>query len=166
MNKQLSVMLFALLPMLHSISSTAQSFDGTTNLYQRAPVGDTPENLAACLNFIFTWREIPIVYYGTEMQFKRGFFADIEASDINRSNDNTGRSYYGDVIDQASSHIIYQHLKNQMLFEAPFPPCKRDHGAGMEMVAGMESVMFGNRATVKPWLALPRTVPPPLILGA
>ena len=28
--------------------------------------GGTDENLAACLNFMFTWRGIPVVYYGTE----------------------------------------------------------------------------------------------------
>lgn len=74
--------------------------------------GGSAENLAACMNFMFTWRGIPIVYYGTEMQFKKGEFADIhEASDIQRSIDNTGRAYYGDVMNQAPSHPIYQHIK-------------------------------------------------------
>jgi glycosidase len=74
--------------------------------------GGTPQNLAACMNFMFTWRGIPCVYYGTEMQFKRGAYTDIHSpSDIERSLDNTGRAYYGDVMHQAPSHPIYQHIK-------------------------------------------------------
>ncbi len=74
--------------------------------------GGSDENLAACMNFMFTWRGIPAVYYGTEMRFKAGEFADIhDASGIERSINETGRAYYGDVIDQASSHKIYQHIK-------------------------------------------------------
>ncbi|GAA4270848.1 starch-binding protein [Aquimarina gracilis] len=74
--------------------------------------GGSDENLAACMNFMFTWRGIPTVYYGTEMRFKAGEFADIhDASGIERSINETGRAYYGDVIDQASSHKIYRHIK-------------------------------------------------------
>ncbi len=74
--------------------------------------GGSDENLAACMNFMFTWRGIPTVYYGTEMRFKAGEFADIhDASGIEKSINETGRAYYGDVIDQASSHKIYQHIK-------------------------------------------------------
>ncbi|MBQ4820227.1 starch-binding protein [Aquimarina sp. MMG016] len=74
--------------------------------------GGSDENLAACMNFMFTWRGIPTVYYGTEMRFKAGEFNDIhDASGIEKSIDETGRAYYGDVIDQASSHKIYQHIK-------------------------------------------------------
>ncbi|MEW7292739.1 starch-binding protein [Aquimarina sp. 2304DJ70-9] len=74
--------------------------------------GGSDENLAACMNFMFTWRGIPTVYYGTEMRFKAGEFNDIhDASGIQKSINETGRAYYGDVIDQASSHKIYQHIK-------------------------------------------------------
>ena len=74
--------------------------------------GGTAENLAACMNFMFTWRGIPVVYYGTEMQFMKGAYADIhEASDINRSLNLTGRAYYGDVMDQAPSHKVYKHIR-------------------------------------------------------
>ncbi len=74
--------------------------------------GGSDENLAACMNFMFTWRGIPTVYYGTEMRFKAGEFNDIhDASGIQKSINETGRAYYGDVIDQASSHTIYQHIK-------------------------------------------------------
>ena len=38
------------------------------------------------MNFMFTWRGIPIVYYGTEIQFQRGKYADLhEASDVEKS---------------------------------------------------------------------------------
>ncbi|MEL6536281.1 MAG: starch-binding protein [Bacteroidota bacterium] len=74
--------------------------------------GGTDENLAAAMNFMFTWRGIPTVYYGTEMRFKAGEFADIHnAAGIELSIDETGRAYYGNVMDQAPGHPIYQHIK-------------------------------------------------------
>ncbi|AXT63439.1 T9SS C-terminal target domain-containing protein [Aquimarina sp. AD10] len=74
--------------------------------------GGSDENLAACMNFMFTWRGIPTVYYGTEMRFKAGEFNDIhDASGIQQSINKTGRAYYGDVMDQAPNHKIYQHIK-------------------------------------------------------
>lgn len=74
--------------------------------------GGSDENLAACMNFMFTWRGIPTVYYGTEMRFKAGEFNDIHnEAGIRESINNTGRAYYGDVIDQAPNHKIYQHIK-------------------------------------------------------
>ncbi len=74
--------------------------------------GGSDENLAACMNFMFTWRGIPTVYYGTEMRFKAGEFNDIhDASGIEKSINETGRAYYGDVMDQAPNHRIYQHIK-------------------------------------------------------
>lgn len=72
----------------------------------------TDENLAACMNFMFTWRGIPSVYYGTEMRFMSGAFTDIhDAAGINRSLNETGRAYYGDAMNNAPSHRIYQHIK-------------------------------------------------------
>lgn len=74
--------------------------------------GGTPENLAACMNFMFTWRGIPSVYYGTEVQFKRGEYADIhDASGISQSLNLTGRAYYGGEFANAPNHKIYQHIK-------------------------------------------------------
>lgn len=72
----------------------------------------TDENLAACMNFMFTWRGIPSVYYGTEMRFKSGAYTDLhDAAGINKSIDVTGRAYYGDVMNNAPNHIIYKHIK-------------------------------------------------------
>ncbi|MGB0524258.1 MAG: starch-binding protein [Flammeovirgaceae bacterium] len=116
--------------------------------------GGTPENLAACMNFMFTWRGIPVVYYGTEMQFKKGAFADIhEAADIQRSIDNTGRAYYGDVMDQAPSHPIYQHIKKLNAIRKAVPALQKGswrwdgngggNGVGYVREAGDSKVVVG-----------------------
>lgn len=70
------------------------------------------ENLAACMNFMFTWRGVPCVYYGTESRFKAGAYCDIhDASGVQKSINETGRAYYGDQFATAQNHIIYKHLK-------------------------------------------------------
>lgn len=89
--------------------------------------GGTEENLAACMNFMFTWRGIPVVYYGTENQFMKGAYTDLHnASDIEVSLDVTGRAYYGkklaaDQIATTKSHKIYQQIRklNQMRSQIP-----------------------------------------------
>ena len=74
--------------------------------------GGTPENLAACMNFMFTWRGIPCVYYGTEEQFQSGLFCDIQnSSDISKSLDLTGRAYYGNEFANAQNTKLYAHFK-------------------------------------------------------
>ena len=83
---------------------------GPTNDWNRRYEGNA-ENLAAALNFMWTWRGIPSLYYGTEMQFMRGAYTDIQYGGHQRSLDETGRAYYGRVIDQAPNHIIYKHLR-------------------------------------------------------
>ncbi len=88
--------------------------------------GGSAENLAACMNFMFTWRGIPVVYYGTEMQFMKGAFADIhESSDINRSLNLTGRAYYGDVMDQASGHKIHGQIKKLNAIRSAVPALQK-----------------------------------------
>ncbi len=72
----------------------------------------SPQNLAAALNFMFTWRGLPCVYYGTETQFMKGAYADIHSSnDINYSIDLTGRAYYGNELTNAPNHTIYKHIR-------------------------------------------------------
>lgn len=74
--------------------------------------GGSPENLAACMNFMFTWRGIPSVYYGTEMQFMKGAYTDLHNADgVKKSLNETGRAYYGDAMGQAPNHKVYQHIK-------------------------------------------------------
>ncbi len=73
--------------------------------------GGSEENLAACFNFMFTWRGIPSMYYGTEMQFMKGAYTDIhEPSSIQKSLNLTGRAYYGDNVLTAPNHKLYKHL--------------------------------------------------------
>ncbi len=74
--------------------------------------GGSPENLASCMNFMFTWRGIPSVYYGTEMQFKKGAYTDLhDGNGIRKSINETGRAYFGDDMVNASNHKVYQHIK-------------------------------------------------------
>lgn len=74
--------------------------------------GGNDENLAAALSFMWTWRGIPNLYYGTEMRFKAGAYTDIHDSQGTRESiDNTGRAYYGDVMEQAPNHRIYKHIR-------------------------------------------------------
>ncbi len=88
--------------------------------------GGSDENLAACMNFMFTWRGIPTVYYGTEMRFKAGEFNDIhDASGIEKSINETGRAYYGDVMDQAPNHRIYKHLKKLNAMRKAIPALQK-----------------------------------------
>lgn len=70
------------------------------------------ENLAACMNFMFTWRGIPCVYYGTENRFKSGAYCDIHnEAGIRSSIDNTGRAYFGNQFANAPNHRIYKHIR-------------------------------------------------------
>ncbi|MFZ4057531.1 MAG: starch-binding protein [Ferruginibacter sp.] len=69
-------------------------------------------NLAACMNFMFTWRGIPSFYYGTENRFKSGAYCDLhDGQGTQKSLDETGRAYFGDAMATASSHIIYRHMQ-------------------------------------------------------
>ena len=98
---------------------------GPNNDWNRRYSG-SDENLAACLNFMFTWRGIPIVYYGTESRFMAGEFADIHnAAGIQQSIDLTGRAYYGDEFDNAPNHIIYQHLKKLNAIRKAIPALQK-----------------------------------------
>ncbi|MGL1885226.1 MAG: starch-binding protein [Reichenbachiella sp.] len=88
--------------------------------------GGSDENLAACMNFMFTWRGIPVVYYGTEKRFMQGTYADIhDASGIEKSINETGRAYYGAEFDNAPSHIIYQHIKKLNAMRRAIPALQK-----------------------------------------
>jgi len=88
--------------------------------------GGTEENLAACMNFMFTWRGIPVVYYGTEIQFQKGVYTDIhDASGIQQSIDETGRAYYGAEFANAPNHIIYQHIKKLNAMRRAIPALQK-----------------------------------------
>jgi len=88
--------------------------------------GGSAENLAAAMNFMFTWRGIPTVYYGTEMQFMKGTYADLhDAAGIEKSINITGRAYYGDVMSQAPSHRVYQHIKKLNAMRKAIPALQK-----------------------------------------
>ncbi len=116
--------------------------------------GGTTENLAAAMNFMFTWRGIPIVYYGTETRFKAGEYADIHnAAGIEQSIDLTGRAYYGAEFDNAPNHIMYQHIKKLNAMRRAIPALQKGswrwdgngggNGVGYVRVHGDSEVAVG-----------------------
>ncbi len=116
--------------------------------------GGSDQNLAAAMNFMFTWRGIPIVYYGTEKRFKAGEFADIHNSaGIERSIDETGRAYYGNEFDDAPNHVIYQHIKKLNAMRRAIPALQKGswrwdgngggNGVGYVRVHGDSEVAVG-----------------------
>ena len=98
---------------------------GPNNDWNRRYDG-SPENLAAALNFMFTWRGLPCVYYGTEVQFMKGAYTDIHsANDINNSIDLTGRAYYGSQFANAPNHIIYKHIRKLNAMRKAIPALQK-----------------------------------------
>lgn len=87
--------------------------------------GNNAENLTSALNFMFTWRGIPSVYYGTEIQFMRGAYADIQYGGHERSLDETGRAYFGDEIEDAPDHKVYKHLKKLNAIRKAIPALQK-----------------------------------------
>jgi len=115
--------------------------------------GNTPQNLAAAMNFMFTWRGIPAVLYGTEMQFMRGAFADIQWGGHERSIDVTGRAYFGNHIPQARNHVMFAHFQKLNAMRRALPALQKgtwrwdggDHGNGVGFVRthGSQTVAVG-----------------------
>ncbi len=88
--------------------------------------GGSAESLAACLNFMFTWRGIPCVYYGTEMQFMKGAYCDTYGfEDLSRSINTTGRAYYGHQFDEAVKHPLYAHIKKLNAIRKAIPALQK-----------------------------------------
>lgn len=87
--------------------------------------GNNAENLTAAMNFMFTWRGIPSVYYGTEIQFMRGAYADIQYGGHQRSIDETGRAYFGDHIADAPNHKVYQHIRKLNAMRRAIPALQK-----------------------------------------
>jgi glycosidase len=84
------------------------------------------ENLAAALNFMFMWRGLPCVYYGTEVQFMKGAYTDIHSSnDINYSIDLTGRAYFGPQFSNAPNHAIYKHIRKLNAMRKAIPALQK-----------------------------------------
>ena len=116
--------------------------------------GGNDENLAAALSFMWTWRGIPTLYYGTEMRFKSGAYTDIHDSQgTKESIDNTGRAYYGDAMTQAPNHRIYKHIKKLNAIRKAIPALQKGswswggngggNGVGYVRDAGSSYVVVG-----------------------
>ncbi len=87
--------------------------------------GNDAHNLTAAMNFMFTWRGIPSVYYGTEVQFMRGAYTDIQYGGHQRSIDETGRAYFGDEIEDAPNHPVYQHIRKLNAMRRAIPALQK-----------------------------------------
>ncbi len=73
--------------------------------------GGAPGNAAMVYNLLWTNRGIPTLYYGEEVMFQAGLAQDISGN--SDTIDQTGRAYYGPVLDNAGTpnHPLYQHIK-------------------------------------------------------
>ncbi len=73
--------------------------------------GGEEGNAAMTYNLLWTARGIPTLYYGEEVMFQAGKPQDIDGATM--TVDQTGRAYYGDVLDNPAtpSHPLYQHIK-------------------------------------------------------
>lgn len=87
--------------------------------------GGDPANAAMTYNLLWTNRGIPTLYYGEEVQFQGGLAQDISGN--NDTLDQTGRAYYGAVLDSAStsSHPLYQHIKRLNQIRAAIPALQK-----------------------------------------
>ena len=126
---------------------------GPNNDWNKRYDGDA-QNLAAALNFMFFWRGLPCVYYGTEIQFKKGAYADIHSSnDINFSIDKTGRAYFGNEIANAPNHQLYKHIRKLNAIRKAVPALQKGswrwdgtnhaNGVGFVRKLGLSEVAVG-----------------------
>lgn len=98
---------------------------GPNNDWNRRYSGSA-EGMASYVNFAWTWRGIPSLYYGSEIQFMKGAYTDImSSSDINRSLDSTGRAYYGNQIAGAKNNKLYQHIKKMNAIRRAIPALQK-----------------------------------------
>lgn len=97
---------------------------GPNNDWNRRFGGDA-QNLTAALNFMWTWRGIPSMYYGTEVQFMRGEYADIQYGGHQRSIGETGRAYFGDQFEDAPNHVVYQHIRKLNAIRRAIPALQK-----------------------------------------
>lgn len=83
--------------------------------------GGQESNAALAYNLLWTIRGIPTLYYGEEIMFKAGFPQDIQGN--NDTLVDTGRAYFGDVLDNPATknHNLYKHIQrlNQIRHAVP-----------------------------------------------
>lgn len=71
------------------------SHDYAPNTMEKMRYSGTTENWAENMNLMFTFRGIPCIYYGSEVEFKKG----CEIDGYNTPLENTGRAYFGDYLE-------------------------------------------------------------------
>lgn len=108
--------------------------------------GGEEANAAMVYNLLWTARGIPTLYYGEEVMFQAGLPQDVAGS--TDTLDQTGRAYYGDVLDNAStpSKPLYQHIKRLNQIRRAIPALQKapmsrvnEWGAGISYVRDLSS---------------------------
>jgi len=112
--------------------------------------GGSEANAALVYNLLWTARGIPTLYYGEEVMFQAGLPQDVAGS--TDTLDQTGRAYFGDVLDDASTpnKPLYQHIKRLNQIRKAIPALQKapisqvnEWGAGISYVRDLsiEAVM-------------------------
>ena len=83
---------------------------------------------ANAYNLLWTIRGIPSLYYGEEIEFKKGAPQDIDGPTM--TIDQTGRAYFGTNLEPATiaitqAHPIYQHIKRLNLIRRTVPALQK-----------------------------------------
>ncbi|MBX2849829.1 MAG: chitobiase/beta-hexosaminidase C-terminal domain-containing protein [Acidiferrobacterales bacterium] len=103
--------------------------------------GGSEANAAMAYNLLWTNRGIPTLYYGEEVMFQAGLPQDIAGN--NDTVAETGRAYYGNVIDSgdAQNHNLYRHIKRLNQIRKAVPALQKapttrvnEWGAGLSFV--------------------------------
>ena len=85
------------------------SHDYGPDSMQKVRYNGTTENWAENLNLMFTFRGIPCIYYGSEVEFKKGCLID-EGATIPL--ENSGRAYFGDYIEGSVDVVDFARYTN------------------------------------------------------
>lgn len=108
--------------------------------------GGEEGNAAMTYNLLWTARGIPTLYYGEEVMFQAGKPQDIDGATM--TVDQTGRAYYGDVLDNpaTASHPLYQHIKRLNQIRKAVPALQKapmsqvnEWGSGMSFVRDLSA---------------------------
>lgn len=100
------------------------------------------------LNLLFTFRGIPCIYYGSEIEFKKGLCIDPPAERTYLSE--SGRAYYGDEIAGASSHALYKQIKALNAIRAACPALRK----GQYSTDGCSGAIAFKRCYKDSWVAV------------
>lgn len=108
--------------------------------------GGAPSNAAMVYNLLWTNRGIPTLYYGEEVMFQGGLAQDISGN--NDTIDQTGRAYYGSVLNNTATpnNPLYQHIKRLNQIRKAIPALQKapstqvnEWGSGMSYVRDLSA---------------------------